>query len=686
MTGTKGKTTTSSLTAAILAADPAHPVILGGNIGLPLIERLAELTPSHRVVDELSELQLPTLSRGHDRRGLHERHRGPSRPARVARGVPAGQAPPGRAGRSGRGARPQRRGPGRRGVCRVRPAPASSATDVRPRPRAVSAWSTAGSSPTAWPALRRAEPVGGRPDHARRRARDPGRPQRLECARGHRGRACSSASSPSAIRAAATAFTGVEHRLEPVATIDGVRFINDSQGTQPDAVIAALRAFDPPIVLIAGGRAKGIDLAALAPVVAERAYAAVLIGESGPDLEAEFRAAGLARTERAPDLETAVRGPTRSPVRHAPPPARPRATVLLSPAAASFDMFVDYAARGRAFKDAVAALRRDPHRGRGPVNLNPPIPRLERLRRDGGRPAPEREEPSRPLDRTTANRTPVKSRTGAVRRERHQADYVILVVVVALTAVGILMVYSSSALKGYLSQNADTFATVGPQIQWAVLGFIAMAAMMRVDYRYLRLASVPMYIVAIVLLVLVFVPALNIEVGGSARWLKLPMLPAIHPAEFAKLALVVYLAHWFAKRGRKVRGFWAGTVPFLIIVLPVIALVFKEPDLGTTMVITLTAFTMFFVAGRQPDPPGGHGLGGARWRWSWSVCAATSSTGSGSGRTHGSIASATASTPSRGCWRSASVGCSGPASARARSSSRTRSTTSSSPRSARSSG
>jgi len=237
------------------------------------------------------------------------------------------------------------------------------------------------------------------------------------------------------------------------------------------------------------------------------------------------------------------------------------------------------------------------------VNLNPPIPRLERLRRQGPiRPAPApdrdrgREDEDRPLTRATANRTPVKSRSGALRRERHQADYVILVVVVALSAIGILMVYSSSALKGYLSQNADTFATVGPQIQWAILGFIAMAAMMRVDYRYLRLASVPMYIVAIVLLVLVFVPALNIEVGGSARWLKLPALPAIHPAEFAKLALVVYLAHWFDKRGRKIRGFWRGTVPFLIIVLPVIALVFKEPDLGTTMVITLTAFTMFFVA------------------------------------------------------------------------------------------
>ena len=221
------------------------------------------------------------------------------------------------------------------------------------------------------------------------------------------------------------------------------------------------------------------------------------------------------------------------------------------------------------------------------MNLAPPIPRLERPRRT--------QDPK--TDRALANRTPVKSRAGAVRRESHSADYVILVVVVALTAIGILMVYSSSALKGYMSQDADTFATVGPQIQWAILGIVAMALMARLDYRYLRLASVPFYIVAVVLLVLVFVPQLNIVVGGSARWLKLGPLPAIHPAEIAKLALVIYLAHWFAKRGKRVHGFWAGTVTFLIIAAPIIGLVFKEPDLGTTVVITLTAFTMFFVAG-----------------------------------------------------------------------------------------
>ena len=220
------------------------------------------------------------------------------------------------------------------------------------------------------------------------------------------------------------------------------------------------------------------------------------------------------------------------------------------------------------------------------MNLAPPIPRTKG--RGGTGPAESR----RPIDRT-----PVKRRAEAVQRERHQADYMILVVVVALAAIGILMVYSSSALRGYLSADADTFATVGPQIQWAVLGLLAMVAMMRVDYRYLRLGSVPFYALAIGLLLLVFVPQFNVVVGGSARWLRIGPLPVIHPAEIAKLALVIYLAHWFAKRGTRISGFWSGTVPFLIIVGPVVALVFKEPDLGTTMVIGLTAFTMFFAAG-----------------------------------------------------------------------------------------
>jgi UDP-N-acetylmuramoylalanine--D-glutamate ligase len=361
VTGTKGKTTTASLAAALLAADPTHPVVLGGNIGIPLVERLPELTVGHRVVVELSELQLPTLSRGTtvavytnvtsdhlDRHGSLAGYRRVKR--RLAELVDPDGAlvlnaeDPVVAAYAGLGATPsvlyrlERPMPGGVGV-----------VDGWIVGAGVERLPLAGSGPAAVGPGGRILPVD--------ELAIPGR-HNVANALAAVAVALLFGVAPDAIRHAAAAFTGVEHRLEPVALVDGVRFVNDSQGTQPDAVVAALRAFDPPVVLIAGGRDKGVDLTALGPVVAERAAAAVLIGESGPALADRFRAAGLARVERAGTLEAAVFRAdelARQSLAEAGPAAGP-ATVLLSPAAASFDMFEDYAARGRAFKAAVAAL------------------------------------------------------------------------------------------------------------------------------------------------------------------------------------------------------------------------------------------------------------------------------------------------------------------------------------------
>ena len=361
VTGTKGKTTTSSLIAAVLAADPRHRILLGGNIGTPMVERLLELTADQRVVDELSELQLPTLSRGTtvavytnvtadhlDRHGSLDGYRRVKR--RLAELVDRDGAlilnadDPVVAGYANLG--------GVRTILYRRDRPRPGGLGV------VDGWIVADdieSLPVAGGGVIR---IGrdGRIMPADE-LRIPGA-HNVSNALAAIGVGLLFGIAPDAIRTAAAAFAGVEHRLEPVGLIDGVRFVNDSQGTQPDAVEAALRAFDPPIVLIAGGRAKGIDVGALAAVVAERAYAAVLIGESGPDLEAAFRAGGLTRTERASDLDEAVRRADAiargALAAHAE--GAGRATVLLSPAAASFDMFTDYAARGRAFKAAVAAI------------------------------------------------------------------------------------------------------------------------------------------------------------------------------------------------------------------------------------------------------------------------------------------------------------------------------------------
>jgi cell division protein FtsW len=216
-------------------------------------------------------------------------------------------------------------------------------------------------------------------------------------------------------------------------------------------------------------------------------------------------------------------------------------------------------------------------------------PGRERVKRSTG--------PSRPSE-ASRSQTSILANPSAMRREAHEPDYIIIVAVLALSAIGILMVYSASAIPSYrLSQN--TFQLVAPQVVAGLLGLVAMLALMRVDYRYLRVASVPLAVLALGLLVVVLVPSpISVTANNSARWIHLgPFLPDIHPAEVAKLALVVYLSHWLATRGKGIRSFWTGTVPFAVIVVPFLVLVVREPDLGTTSVLVLISFSLFFVAG-----------------------------------------------------------------------------------------
>jgi cell division protein FtsW len=205
--------------------------------------------------------------------------------------------------------------------------------------------------------------------------------------------------------------------------------------------------------------------------------------------------------------------------------------------------------------------------------------------------------PSRP-SAVSASQTSVLANPGTLKRDAHEPDYIILVAIVALAAIGILMVYSASAIPSY-ARSQNTFQLVAPQVLAGVLGLVAMVILMRLDYRYLRVVSVPLAGLALVLLVVVMIPGpWSISSNGSARYLYLgPFLPDIHPAEVAKLGLVVYLSHWLATRGKGIGSFWNGMVPFGIIVVPFLLLVVREPDLGTAAVLVLIAFSLYFAAG-----------------------------------------------------------------------------------------
>ncbi len=153
--------------------------------------------------------------------------------------------------------------------------------------------------------------------------------------------------SPAAMTAAVEAFHGLEHAMELVAEIGGVRFVNDSKATNVESALRSIESFAGGVVAIVGGRYKGGDFRLLRDVLASRAKAVVAIGES----KALIREAldGAVEVEDADTLEAAVA--------RAFAIAKPSGVVLLAPACSSFDMFRDYADRGRQFKEAVYRRR-----------------------------------------------------------------------------------------------------------------------------------------------------------------------------------------------------------------------------------------------------------------------------------------------------------------------------------------
>lgn len=144
-------------------------------------------------------------------------------------------------------------------------------------------------------------------------------------------------------------FKGVPHRMEWVADIAGVRYINNSMCTNTAAAMASLEALQQPVLLIAGGADKDLEFQALTPILKRKVRHAVLIGSVADKMEKTFRADGYDQISRATTLEEAVAMANRQ--------AQVGDIVIISPGCASFDMFRDFEARGVAFREAVQQLK-----------------------------------------------------------------------------------------------------------------------------------------------------------------------------------------------------------------------------------------------------------------------------------------------------------------------------------------
>ncbi|HTD36233.1 MAG TPA: UDP-N-acetylmuramoyl-L-alanine--D-glutamate ligase [Candidatus Limnocylindrales bacterium] len=344
VTGTKGKTTTTALVGALFAA-AGETVHVGGNIGNALIAETANAAPGDWVVAEVSSFQLESIRSFKPKISLilnvtpdHlDRYHSMEEYAEAKFRIFANQ------------------GPGDTFVGNLDdPIVAGAPGEDGNRIKSRALWFSAEPHRQSTLYLRNGETIVYAPPTGDPRPVDVLRVSEIPLLGAHNVEnvmgavlvALAAGLPLEAIREGVRSFHALAHRLQEVAEIDGVRYVDDSKATNPGSVIAAMRSFDRPIVLIAGGKAKGTDFAEMGKVLSSRAKAVVLIGEAADEIA---RVVKRAKVEHAGSMHEAVM--------RASDLAEPGDVVLLSPGCASFDMFTSAEHRGDLFAEAVHALR-----------------------------------------------------------------------------------------------------------------------------------------------------------------------------------------------------------------------------------------------------------------------------------------------------------------------------------------
>lgn len=175
------------------------------------------------------------------------------------------------------------------------------------------------------------------------------------------------------------------------------------------------------------------------------------------------------------------------------------------------------------------------------------------------------------------------------------ADPWLLLCALALTAIGVVMVYSASSSLA-LKRSGDSAYFLWRQLFHVGMCLPLMIGLAYLDYERLRRWAVPIYVTIFIMLVMVLLPGVGFATKGAARWLRLGGF-SIQPSELAKPALVLCLAYALSLNQDKIRGFWLGFVGHMLLALTLIAPILLQPDLGMSIMLFSITFTMLFVAG-----------------------------------------------------------------------------------------
>ena len=182
-------------------------------------------------------------------------------------------------------------------------------------------------------------------------------------------------------------------------------------------------------------------------------------------------------------------------------------------------------------------------------------------------------------------------------KQRVEGDRTLLAVTMILGLIGLVMVFSASAIVAG-NRFHDSGFFLKRQIAWLAFGFLLMHLTSHIDYTLWKKLSIPMLFCMLLLLVMVLVPGLGVAAKGARRWLRFGPI-SMQPAELVKLVVVIYMASYLTRKKDKIASFREGLLPALIVLGLLSGLVLIEPDLGTVVVIGLVTIGLCFLAGAR---------------------------------------------------------------------------------------
>ncbi|MFZ2975798.1 MAG: putative lipid II flippase FtsW [Candidatus Moraniibacteriota bacterium] len=184
------------------------------------------------------------------------------------------------------------------------------------------------------------------------------------------------------------------------------------------------------------------------------------------------------------------------------------------------------------------------------------------------------------------------------RQAGNQIDSKLLSTILILIVFGLIMI-ASAGISYSRARFGDPYYFFKHQLIYGVLpGLVALYVMQKINYKFWRRISLPFFVMSIICLILVFVPGLGSKIYGASRWLQLGSF-SFQPSEMLKLSIIIYLSAWLESRSDKVKDFYEGLVPFLIVIGAISFLLIKQPDVGTLGVIILISISIFFVSGAK---------------------------------------------------------------------------------------